>query len=385
MTEKIYNYDGMVRAFTACVTGCEKAEKGFAVTLNRTAFFPGGGGQTCDTGTLDGCAVTACYERDGEVYHIVNSAVEPGKQVQCALDWPVRFRKMQHHSGEHIVCGVAHRLYGCENVGFHMDEGCVVMDLDKPLTDEQLVQIEREANEAIWRDVPVRCRIPTREELETLPYRSKGEPEGEIRLVEFEGVDLCACCAPHVASSGMVGCIKILDAMKHRGGMRLTITSGADAFADHVQKSDSVLKISNLLSVKQENVADGVRALLEQLEKSRQETAKARKSLADEVIRMIVPTKGNAVLFAEGLEAEQLRAVVTAGMELCGGICFAFSGNDESGYKYCAGSKSVDMRSAAKAVNGLIGGRGGGSQQMIQGSCGGNRRDIEQKLNSFIG
>lgn len=381
MTEKIYNTDGMVREFTAKVLSCDPTESGFEIVLDKTAFFPGGGGQEPDNGTIDGKETVTCFERGDDVIHIIKEPLEVGMTVSCSLDWETRFRRMQHHSGEHIVSGTAHRLFGSENVGFHMDPGFVTMDLDTPLTGEQLDLLEREANLAVTRDVPVRCWLPE-EELNSIPYRSKGELTGKVRIVEFEGVDICACCAPHVARSGMVGEIKILDAMKHRGGMRLTVTAGFDAYLDHVQKSENILKISNLLSVKKEDAAKGVEALLLQLEKSRMEAADARKRLVSAIAGSIAPTEGDVILFEEGLFPDDLRELVNAVMEKCR-VCFALSGDDENGYKYAAGSLKADMRASSKAINAAIDGRGGGSQTMIQGSAKGKMVEIRQKLNEL--
>ena len=202
MTLKLYDNDSFLFSFSARVLSCESAGERWRAVLDRTAFFPEGGGQPADPGTLGGVPVLDVQEEPDGIAHYLPSPLPEGETVQGELDRAVRLRRMQNHTGEHILCGLAHRHYGYENVGFHLGEDAVTMDLSGELTPEQLRALEREANEVVWEDVPVTARYPDPAELPHLTYRSKLELTENVRLVTIEGYDVCACCAPHVQHTG---------------------------------------------------------------------------------------------------------------------------------------------------------------------------------------
>mgnify|MGYP000869667404 FL=1 len=378
MTQRLYYEDAYIRSFTARVISCEREGDRFALILDRTAFFPGGGGQQPDGGTAGGAEVLGMAEAVGEIIHYVNQQFAPGSEISCELDWPVRFRRMQNHSGEHIISGVAHALFGYDNVGFHMEENFVTIDLGGPLTKEQLELLERTANEAVFRNVEVSCRFPASEELAALDYRSKLDLEDGVRIVEVAGVDRCACCAPHVKRSGEIGIIKILTAERHRGGMRLTAACGFDAYEDYRRKSESVAAISGALSAKQDAVFPAVQRVLAEIEDMKKERYDLRRRLLEYRIERLEPSGGNILLFERDPDPDSLRALVNAGKELCPGICAVFAGDDEKGYRYVMGSRSVDMKARAAEINAAVSGRGGGSREMISGTASAPRRVIEE-------
>ena len=258
MTERLYYVDSHRQDFTARIVSCRPAENGWAVVLDRTAFFPEGGGQPGDTGTLNGIPVTDTRELGGEILHFVTAPLAEGTVVTGALNWDRRFALMQNHSGEHIVSGTAHRLYGCDNVGFHMSGGEVIIDLSSELTEQQLDRLEEEANHVVFEDRTVRTYFPKPEVLEKIRFRSKREMTENVRLVEIENCDLCACCAPHVNHTGEIGMIRLIGAMRHRGGMRLTAVCGNNALEDYRRMSRAAEDISALLSVPRTETVRGV-------------------------------------------------------------------------------------------------------------------------------
>ena len=278
------------------------------------------------------------------------------------LDWDVRFARMQSHSGEHIVSGTVHRLFGYDNVGFHMGESGMTLDFSGELTPRDIGLVELEANRAVWRDAPVRTLLPGRDELEKLDFRSKKELSGLVRLVEIEGVDLCACCAPHVSRTGEVGLIKVVDYMRHRGGMRLTVLAGEAAYRDCAEVYVQNSSISAALSAKRSEEHSALTALKKEL-----------MQLKSAALR---PTEGNICIFERDMDMVSLRELVNSGMQLAGGVCAAFCG-EEGDYRYIIGSLSADLRSAAGDINAALCGRGGGNKTMIQGSCRAKRADIE--------
>lgn len=382
MTIKLYDTDSYLTEFEAKVLSCEMSEKGFETVLDKTVFFPEEGGQCCDKGSIDGIEVTDVQLSGNTVIHYLKEAVEPGKTVKGIIDFKVRFRNMQNHTGEHIICGLAHKMYGYENVGFHLGEDAVTMDVDGPLTREQIEEIERLANEAIYKNVPVTAFYPEKEELENTDYRSKSGIEGSVRLVTIEGYDICACCAPHVARTGEIGIIKIVDFFSHRGGMRLTLVCGYDAFCDYHQRYLQTLTVSNLLSVKQCEVADGVKKLLEDMGKLRGEVSEKSKALSKMYAESIDETKENAIIFTS-LSRDEMRDIVNRGMKKCKGIVAVLSGDDENGYGYIFGSENVKLKELSKEINSSLNGRGGGSDTMIQGNINAKKEEIENFFDSL--
>lgn len=262
-TVKLYEEDAYLGEFTAIVEKCVSEAGIFKVVLNQTAFYPEGGGQPADGGILGSARILDVQEAGGIIFHTVTKPLEPGSEVVGKVDFERRFSNMQNHSGEHIVSGIIARKYGCHNVGFHMGTAAVTVDFDKVLTKEQLFEVEMEANDAILKDVPIRVFCPTAEELESMEYRSKKKIEGQVRLVEVEGYDRCACCGTHVAHTAEIRLIKILGVQNYKGGVRVSMLSGERAFRDYQMKHSNLVGISQLLSVKPEEAGDAVVRLKE--------------------------------------------------------------------------------------------------------------------------
>lgn len=366
MTERIFDIDSHIAEFDALVLSCAADGERFSVVLDRTAFFPLGGGQQPDTGTLGGARVLDVREAKRIVTHTTDRPLPVGTQVHGRIDWPQRFRRMQNHTGEHIVSGLVHKLYGLENVGFHMGSGDVTVDFSGELTRAQLEHVETLANEAVWRNVPVFARYPQPQELEKIAYRAKLELMENVRIVTIEGYDDCACCAPHVAQTGEIGIIKLLDFIRYKGGVRVHMLCGADALDDYRCKFENIRGISNALSIQQADAARGVEALSAQLADTRHALGAVGRSFARAMAAQITPENGTALFFSELLDTDALREFANAGAPNCI-LCAAFSGSDALGWDYVAASETLDLRAHAKAINAGIDGRGGGSTRMIQG------------------
>ena len=376
MTEKLYDLDSHLREFTARVISCEQDGKRWAVRLDRTAFFPEGGGQAADTGFLGSARVLDVQEDAGDILHYTDGPLGAGETVTGTLDWQQRFRRMQNHSGEHILSGLVHARYGYRNVGFHLGDGDVTVDFAGELSREQLDELETAVNLAIAENVTVQAWYPSPEELAALDYRSKLELTENVRLVRIEGYDLCACCAPHVSRTGEIGSLRILDFMRHRGGIRLHMLCGLDALEDARMRYRATLAISGLLSVPQADTPAAVERTLRELEETRQALAGEKRRWLKLRSDALPETEANLCIFEEDLDPVSLRELVNAGMEKTPGICAAFTGQDGD-WKYIIGSRKVDLRSLSKEINAAIGGRGGGRPEMIQGSCTADRKQIE--------
>lgn len=378
MTEKLFYKDSHLAEFTASVESCEKEEKYYKVVLNRTAFFSEGGGQSADTGTLDGVRVFDVQEKDGILYHMTEKPLDKGKTVTGKIDWEERFSKMQQHSGEHIVSGLIHRKYGYNNVGFHLGQDTVTMDFDGVLTKEQLREIELLANGAVVKNLDIQVDYPTKEELHTIEYRSKIEIEGQIRIVTIDGYDVCACCAPHVKKTGEIGLIKLTNVQNYKGGVRITMLCGFRALADYNEKEASVRKVSVLMSAKENEIDEAVEQLKEEKAQLKNEIALLQDKLLRSKASRIEPGQETVCLFDSELNGNAPRELVNLLLEKDVKICGVFFGNDSEGYRYVVGSRSVDTRPIAKSLNETFSGRGGGKPEMVQGSLKGMESEIYQ-------
>ena len=366
-TEKLYYGDSHLRTFRARVLTCEPDGNDWLVTLDRTAFYPEGGGQPCDTGTLGGAAVLDVHEREGRILHRCDRALEPGAQVDGEIDWDRRFDLMQQHSGEHIVSGLIHSAYGYDNVGFHMGKDVITIDLSGELTEEQMLDIEWKANAAVWANTPVKIFYPDREALAALPYRSKKELTGQVRLVEFPDVDLCACCGTHVQRTGEIGLIRLLSCTRFRGGVRMEMACGGRAL-EHTRKVWAQNhRISNLLSAKPLETAAATERTCAELAAVKYRAAGLEDRLFAETARQLA-SQGNVLHFETGLEPDGVRRLAVAVAETCGGLAAVFSGSDGEGYKYALCGGDLDLRTFSRELNGALGGRGGGKPNFVQGS-----------------
>lgn len=384
MTVKLYDENSYATEFEADVTGCEKTESGYRIELDRTLFFPEEGGQCCDRGTLNNIAVTRVEICGDTIYHYCPEELTPGERVAGKIDFNLRFRNMQNHSGEHIICGIAHKLFGCENVGFHLGEDCVTMDLDCELKDEDIQNIEALANEAVAKNLPVTAVYPSEDELKTMTYRAKGEIDGKVRIVTIGDVDSCACCAPHVAHAGEIGIIKIIDFMRHRGGMRFTLKCGFDALSDYSKRLAQNVAISNLLSVKQDETAEGVKKLLEDINALKMKLSDKNKQMADLIASSVEASDKNICIFCNDFLPDQLRYLANNLKDKTPGCVVAFSGTDAEGYKYVVISEKNDVSDFVKKANASLLGRGGGRGNMASGSFGATREQIENYFDKEI-
>ena len=369
-TEKLYYTDSHLMSFTAELLQCERLEDGRV-----TAFFPEGGGQLADTGWIGDARVLDVHERNGMVFHYLDKMPSGWEDVPCRLDAEQRLRRMQNHSGEHVVSGLVHREYGYDNVGFHMGKDCMTIDFSGELIWEELLEIEKKANEAVRSNLPITARFPAVEELAKMTYRSKLELTENVRIVEIEGIDRCACCAPHVSSTGEIGLIKALSCERHRGGMRVELVCGMDALDRFNACHRSATEISNLLSAKREEIAGAVSHLLAERDRLKLALASSETALIELLAESRPETDGNLLLInpcaEEGLVLSDVarRELVNLLVPKCGGMAAVLQGSDENGYQYIIGSRTRDLRTMAKEINTALSGRGGGKSEMIMGSC----------------
>ena len=382
-TERVYYTDPYLTEADAAVRSCTRTERGWELLLDRTVFYPTGGGQPCDLGTIEGARVLEVCERGGEVVHLCDAPVQAGRTVRCVIDWARRFDLMQQHSGEHLVSGIIHARFGYENVGFHMGGEVITIDFSGELNPEELAQVERAANEAVWKNLPATVWYPAQEELKRLPYRSKKELTGAVRLVRFGDIDLCACCGTHVRATGEIGLIKLLSVVRFHSGSRIEMLCGGRALKYLNGILQQNREISGLLSAKPLETAQAVRRLCAEAEQRKfrlSQTENAMFALRAERFR----GKGNVLLLEEPMQPDALRRLADAVAQSCGGCCAVFAG-EGTAYKYAAGCKNGDLRDFVRRLNAALSGRGGGKPDFVQGSVSACSEEIEAFFYSYFG
>lgn len=383
MTEKLFYNDVRKAEFEATVVSCVKNKDRYEVVLDGTYFYPEGGGQPADHGKIDDANVFDVHDKDNEVVHYCDKDVECGKKVKAWVDMERRHRLMQQHSGEHIVSGLIHKHFGYDNVGFHMGSDCITIDFNGPLTADDLKLVEKEANEAIYRNFDTNIFYPSPEELEKLEYRSKKALEGDVRIVNFKDCDTCACCGLHVVKSGEIGIIKITGSQNYKGGTRVTMLAGKQAREDYAVKDSIVHGISNLLSAKPYETKEAVEKLMKERNEIKEQLVAAKKQIFELKRDSLKEDETCAVFFEENMEPFELRLFTEMLLEKVPSAA-VFSGNDEEGYKYAVGSTKTDMSAFIKEANKALGGRGGGRGNIMQGAFTASRDETERYIRNGL-
>ena len=366
MTRKLYYEDCHLAQFTAHVTGCSQTETGYAVTLDRTAFYPEGGGQPCDLGTLNGAAVLDVREAGDEVIHLCNAPLEVGAAVEGTIDYARRFDLMQQHSGEHMVSGVVHAKYGYHNVGFPMGADVITIDFDGMIPAGDLGAIEDQVNAAIWQNLPLHIWYPSEEELPNVFYRTKRALPWPVRIVEVPGVDSCACCGVHVATTGEIGLVKLFSAVKFHQGVRIEMACGKRALDILSRVYEQNKQVSQAFSAKLLETGAAARQMNEALAKEKYAVTGLQRQLFDGIAERYV-NSGDVVHFADGLEPALVRELADRIAAVCGSTAAVFSGDDETGYSFCLAAREGDLRPLGKAMTQALSGRGGGKPNFQQG------------------
>ena len=379
-TQRLFDIDAKMRNFDATVMSCEPSGDGrYLVTLDRTAFFPEGGGQRCDGGTLGGAKVLFVSEKDDVITHTTDTVLEVGSCVSGSIDFDVRFRKMQNHTGEHIISGLIYKHYGYHNVGFHLG-GEITADFDGELSADDIRKIEDLANEVVVACRDVRAYYPSESELRNMEYRSKLELSDGVRIVDIDGVDKCACCAPHVSNTGEVGQIRILDSIRYKGGSRIYMRCGFDALDDYRSRLEQIQHVSMAISAKQSEIGDGVDRLVEELGRKKGQISALRREIMGYKLASLEHSERSVCIFDFCDDALALRNFVNDAVKKTDRICAVFSGSDGDGYKYIIASEKIKLRALSSLINERLCGCGGGSDAMIQGSC----SATEEEIRSFF-
>jgi alanyl-tRNA synthetase len=378
-TIRLYENDSYIKGFTATVVSCEEKDGAYLLVLDETAFFPEGGGQDADKGKIGDTDVLDVQIKDEVIYHKISKPFEVGTTVDCTLDWDTRFVRMQNHTGEHIVSGVIHSLFGYNNVGFHMNDSVITLDVDGALTEEDIKTVELKSNKAIYDNKPIKAIYPTAEELPDYDYRSKLNITEGVRLIEIEDYDLCACCAPHVAKTGEIGIIKILSFIPYKKGTRIEMICGLLALNDYRNLHTTNKMIMNMLSAKRFEIADAVERIQNELACLKAENKKLMAEMAS--LKMEKHISGNSVcVFIDGVSYDELRNCSNSLIEEFE-YCYLFSNTEDDNYIYVVSSKENNVREQVQNLNKAFNGKGGGRDTYAQGKIIGAKEEIIKYFN----
>ena len=385
MTIKLYDTDSYLSDFNCKVTSLYSDKDYIYIETDRTAFFPEGGGQTCDKGSFNGINVENIQIISGKIVHFVKNSEENAEKIKIGtvlkgkIHMKKRFSDMQQHSGEHIFSGIVNSLYGYNNVGFHLGSEIVTLDFDGELAEDDICKVENLVNEAIWKNLEIRILLPSDDELKKIKYRSKIEIEGQVRIVEIPGVDVCACCAPHVKFTGEIGIVRVVNFERYKGGTRVSILCGERALLDLRHKLKQNRLVSNLTSSKQDETAAAVERLKNENEKLKYDLFGMTRDFLTLKSQNISEGE-KIIIFDDKLQGKLLQDFALSLMDKAGKFAACFCG-EKGSYRYCIVSRQVNLQSLAKALNAQFSGRGGGKPEIVQGSL---SAESEKEIADFL-
>ena len=371
--ETLYYKDNYLTTFDAVVKECIN-DKVIKVVLDKTAFYPEGGGQPSDIGKLNDVNVLRVEVKNDIIYHIVDKEIPVGTKVKGEIDWDYRFLNMQSHTAEHIVSGIICKMYSTANVGFHIGKDFITMDFPVDISKDDLRNIEKLANQAVYKNIKIEEKIYSPEEAKSLEYRSKIELHEDIRIVKIEGYDICACCGVHVSRTGEIGTIKLLKVEKYKTGVRIYMLVGLKAIEDYTNKYEEVNKISALLSLKPNEVYIGVENQSKEIEELRREVV----SLKNKIYRKEISNfseRENIVVHHADMEMNEMKNYCNLLKEKVTNIAGVVSNG-----RFLMMSDNVDLKSVLNELKTEFDIKGGGNSQLIQGQFAG---DVEALIKKF--
>lgn len=379
MTIKLYENNAMLKSCQAVVTGCTTSEGQFLVELDQTVFFPEGGGQLSDRGKLGEANVLHVSEKEGHIYHHCDKALEAGSTVEAVLDWKVRLDRMQQHLGEHLLSFACWKLFKANNVGFHMNEDNVTIDLDVELSDEQLLEAELLTNEIIWENRPVHIDYLDSSEAAKLKDKMRkfnSKLTGILRIVSVENADICTCCGTHPPYTGMLGSVKIIRHEKHKAGCRVEFLCGRRALLDADWKNKELLSMSASFSTKPELLAEHIAKFKEEVSLALADVKSKLLNIQKIALQDLyndadINADGTKLLILpmENYDAKDIKALLPEAAALEHAITLLVAVKPERiSYAAVLGANAQgDCREIMKLLNKAFDGRGGGKADCAQG------------------
>lgn len=359
--EALFYKDNYLKEFNAKVLECITENNKIKIVLDKTAFYPEGGGQPSDIGYIQNAKVIHVEEKNNKIYHEVDTALQVGQEVSCRINFEERFSNMQHHTAEHIVSGLICKNFNATNVGFHIGKDFTTMDFNVSLTENQIRDIEKKANEAIYKNIEVKEKIYSPDEVKSLSYRSKKELKEDVRIVSIEGYDICACCGVHVKQTGEIGIIKILKFDKYKQGIRVYILAGLKAVEDYTDKFNQINKISTLLSLKLNEVYNGVENLSKEVEDLKKEKSQLKNNILEEKL-INIKQEDIIILNINNLDSNDMKNFCNKLKQKANKIAGVISDN-----KFIFMSDTENLKDLLNNLKEKFDIKGGGNNNLIQG------------------
>ena len=384
-TFALYDQNAYQDCFSAKVLSCgqDTDNEHFHVILDQTCFFPEQGGQSADTGRInDEVNVLDVQIKNGIIDHLTDRPVEVGSVVSGKIDFTRRFDFMQHHTGEHIFSGLVNKTYGYHNVGFHLSDRTVSMDYDGFLTMDQVRAIEWEANQVIWKNLPVEIFWPDKEKLDQISYRSKKEISGRLRLVTIPEVDVCACCAPHVKRTGEIGQLMVVSSARYKGGTRLHILCGGRALKAARQDADFLSEAGQLLSCSKENLASQIKAMIYRENELVRMLEESKAAELKKLVDGLPAEKKNVILSAEQINEKTASEAADRLSQLHHGICGVLFA-DGAKQRVVLVSRTIPLRAVVQVLRQSTGFKGGGDDGCIRGMIDLDAEHLEKWLDQY--
>lgn len=376
MTERLYFTDSHLIEFDTVVAACAPAGDRFEASLVATAFYPTGGGQPHDIGTLGDRRVVDVVDREGEgILHVLDGPLEPGARVKGRVDWSRRFDHMQQHSGQHILSAAFEAVCKARTESFHLGAGSCTIDLNRVVSPAEIAAAEDEANRVVWLDREVRICFADADEAPDLALRKESTRTGTLRLIEMAGFDRSACGGTHVARTGAVGLIGILGSEKFKGGTRVEFVCGGRALGRIREWRDVFAATSRVLSVLPEALAPAIERLQGENKTLGRTVRDLQAQLAVHKAAELVasagpPVNGRIVIACalDGWDAPGLKGIA-ASAATSSGVCIAVFSATSPALAVVASAPGVGLDAAAvlRSLVGRFGGKGGGKPEFAQG------------------
>lgn len=389
MTEKLYLKDSYLKELDANIIDRGEIDQQPAVVLDRTIFYPTSGGQMHDMGMLGDASVVNVISENDKIWHVLDKPV-PGGSVHCTLDWTRRFDFMQQHTGFHILAQSFLRTAQAETLSSHLGEEFSTIDVQITQIDSKVLEeTEILANRIVWEDRPIKVRFVTTEELAGLSLRKAPTVEGPIRLIDIEDFDLDPCGGTHVRRTGEVGLIKILSSERIRGYYRFSFVAGRRALREFSRRHRLLQEISDALSTGFDDLPAGIRKMQEEQKRLIKQVQKAMQEAAERSVQELVDeAKATSVIIRvfEGYDMPTLRKVASEVIKKSEAIFLLATEGESSAVAFASAKEAIDLRLAFDQIAPMIGAKGGGSRNFIQGGFSDGKRLPEalERARKFI-
>ncbi len=384
MTRRLYYDDSHLRTFSATVSAVRGTDAGPWIALDRTAFYPGGGGQPPDLGTIGSWSVLEVNESEGDVWHRIDGAADAGATVECAVEWARRFDHMQQHTGQHILSRAFVEVARADTRSFHLGDEVVTIDVDHAGPDSELLaRVEARANQAVWDDRPIVVHLVTLEEARRFPLRKAPDVEGTVRVVEISDYDWSACGGTHVGRSGEVGQILILGTERYKGGTRVSFVAGGRALRRARESGDLLKRISREFSTGEADLPNAIARLKEERERLEHRLKPLLKESlereADGLLRAAAagPHGPVVAMYAPDRTAEEL-GQLAGHLVSRGATALLIAGLETPRAHFSAPPGTISMGALLGDICRRHGGRGGGRAESAQGTI--PRQSVEAAL-----